>query len=228
MDKKMEGQQGGMVAIADMIQIDFSKYADGLVPAVVQHWQDGRVLMVGFMNEYALEATRQSGHVTFFSRSKQRLWVKGETSGHYLEMKKIFTDCDHDTLLIKANPLGPTCHTGADTCFGENKPDFVSDSENNASLDNLSFLVHLESVIANRKVQPDENSYTSSLFARGINKVAQKVGEEAVELVIEAKDENDDLFLGEAADLLFHYMVLLQAKGFSLGNVIDLLEKRHK
>jgi phosphoribosyl-AMP cyclohydrolase / phosphoribosyl-ATP pyrophosphohydrolase len=228
MDKKMEGQQGRVVGDEVMMQIDFSKYTDGLVPAVVQHWQDGRVLMVGFMNEEAIVATRQSGHVTFFSRSKQRLWVKGETSGHYLELKEIIADCDRDTLLVKANPFGPTCHTGADTCFGEKKPDAANDAESKVSIEKLSFLAHLESVIAGRKANPDEKSYTSSLFAKGINKVAQKVGEEAVELVIEAKDENDDLFLGEAADLLFHYMILLQAKGFTLGNVIDILEKRHK
>jgi phosphoribosyl-ATP pyrophosphohydrolase/phosphoribosyl-AMP cyclohydrolase len=217
-----------MVNYSETIQVDFSKYSDGLVPAVVQHWQDGRVLMVGFMNEEALSATRQSGHVTFFSRSKQRLWVKGETSGHFLELKNIFTDCDHDTFLIKANPIGPTCHTGADTCFGESVPDEAHDPESKAAKNKLSFLAHLESVIANRKAHPDPKSYTSSLFAMGINKVAQKVGEEAVELIIEAKDEHEDLFIGEAADLLFHYMVLLHAKGFSLGKVIDLLEKRHK
>ncbi len=197
--------------------IDYSKYADGLVPAVVQHWKDGRVLMVGFMDEAALTETRQSGHVTFYSRSKQRLWTKGETSGHFLELKDILVDCDHDTLLIKANPIGPTCHTGADTCFNELQ------HENPAE-----FLFHLEKVIEGRKTNPSEKSYTSSLFAKGINKVAQKVGEEAVELVIESKDDNRDLFLGEAADLMFHYLVLLQAKGYSLNDVVEVLKGRHK
>lgn len=200
------------------MKIDYSKYVDGLVPAVVQHWLDGRVLMVGFMNEEALEHTRQSGHVTFFSRSKQRLWTKGESSGHFLELKDILTDCDNDTLLIKADPVGPTCHTGADTCFNENA----------GATNPAAFLLHLEKVISERKVHPDEKSYTSSLFAKGINKVAQKVGEEAVELVIEAKDENADLFLGEAADLMFHYLVLLQAKGFTLHDVVAVLRQRHK
>lgn len=226
MDKKMEGYKGRMVKDNETIEVAFSKYADGLVPVVVQHWQDGRVLMVGFMNAEALHQTRQSGRVTFFSRSKQRLWVKGETSGHFLEVKDIFSDCDHDTLLIKANPLGPTCHTGAETCFGEDKADkdYVHDNNQDAVL----FLSHLEKTIINRKENPSEKSYTSSLFSLGINKVAQKVGEEAIELVIEAKDDHKELFLGEAADLMFHYLVLLQAKGYSLSEVIDVLKTRHK
>jgi phosphoribosyl-AMP cyclohydrolase / phosphoribosyl-ATP pyrophosphohydrolase len=226
MDKEMEGFTRGMVKEMDKGFVDFSKYADGLVPSVVQHWQDGRVLMVGFMNEEALALTRQTGQVTFFSRSKQRLWVKGETSGHFLEVKEMLVDCDYDTLLIKANPLGPTCHTGADTCFGEENPGKVklSDDPQNAAL----FLSHLESIIANRKENPSEKSYTSSLFTLGINKVAQKVGEEAIELVIEAKDDSRELFLGEAADLMFHYLVLLQAKGYTLGDVVDVLKSRHK
>lgn len=201
--------------------VDYSKYSDGLVPAVVQHWQDGRILMVGFMNEDALEKTRQSGHVTFFSRSKQRLWTKGETSGHYLELKDILVDCDNDTLLVKANPIGPTCHTGNDTCFNEPK-------QSAWDVNPASFLFHLEQIIAGRKANPSEASYTSKLFSLGINKVAQKVGEEAVELVIEAKDDNRELFLGEAADLMFHYLVLLQAKGFTLTEVTEVLRGRHK
>jgi phosphoribosyl-ATP pyrophosphohydrolase/phosphoribosyl-AMP cyclohydrolase len=208
--------------------IDYSKYTDGLVPAVVQHWKDRRILMVGFMNEAALAETRQSGHVTFYSRSKQRLWTKGESSGNFLELRDILIDCDNDTLLVKANPVGPTCHTGADTCFGEEsrevgKTGSLKDEENPAE-----FLFHLEKVIEGRKNNPSEKSYTSSLFAKGINKVAQKVGEEAVELVIESKDDNRELFLGEAADLMFHYLVLLQAKGFSLKEVVEVLRGRHK
>ncbi len=204
-----------------MMTIDYSKYADGLVPAVVQHWKDGRILMVGFMNEAALNATQSSGHVTFFSRNKQRLWTKGETSGHFLELKDILVDCDRDTLLIKADPNGPTCHTGADTCFNETPQ---AEWDRNPA----SFLFHLKQIIADRKNNPSETSYTSKLFERGINKVAQKVGEEAVELVIEAKDDNRDLFLGEAADLMFHYLVLLQAKGYTLEEVVEVLKQRHK
>ena len=202
--------------------VDYSKYADGLVPAVVQHWKDGRILMVGFMNEEALAETQKSGHVTFFSRSKQRLWTKGETSGNFLELKDVLVDCDYDTLLIKASPIGPTCHTGADTCF--NELPVQADWDVNPA----TFLFHLEQVIAGRKSNPSESSYTSKLFGLGINKVAQKVGEEAVELVIEAKDDNRDLFLGEAADLMFHYLILLQAKGFTLTEVVEVLKGRHK
>lgn len=208
------------------MDLDYSKYTDGLVPAVVQHWQDGRVLMVGFMNETALNTTLETGHVTFYSRSKQRLWTKGETSGNFLELKEVKVDCDQDTLLVKANPIGPTCHTGADTCFGEEMP--VVTAATTVQAEALSFLAHLEQVIANRHQNPTESSYTSKLFARGINKVAQKVGEEAVELVIEAKDDNRELFLGEAADLVFHFLVLLRAKGVELAEVADLLKSRHK
>ncbi|MES2648007.1 MAG: bifunctional phosphoribosyl-AMP cyclohydrolase/phosphoribosyl-ATP diphosphatase HisIE [Bacteroidota bacterium] len=204
------------------MQIEFSKYSDGLVPAVVQDDITGKVLMVGFMNEEALVQTQSSGKVTFFSRSKQRLWTKGETSGNYLLMKQVISDCDNDTLLIKAQPVGPACHTGADTCFNE------INSHINAVGQELVFLSHLESIITNRKNNPAEKSYTASLFAKGINKIAQKVGEEAVEIVIEAKDNNDDLFLGEAADLMFHYLILLQAKGFTLSDVTNVLQKRHK
>ena len=208
------------------MDLDYSKYTDGLVPAVVQHWQDGRVLMVGFMNEAALNTTLETSHVTFYSRSKQRLWTKGETSGNFLELKGVKVDCDQDTLLVKANPIGPTCHTGADTCFGEEIPEVIAATP--AQAEALSFLAHLEQVIANRHQIPSESSYTSKLFARGINKIAQKVGEEAVELVIEAKDDNRELFLGEAADLVFHFLVLLRAKGVELAEVAELLKSRHK
>lgn len=197
------------------MRIDFNKYADGLVPVIVQDAVTNVVLMLGFMNEEALQKTEAEGKVTFYSRSKQRLWTKGEESGNSLLVKQVLLDCDADTLLIKATPLGPTCHTGADTCFNEsNIP--------------TGFLHRLEAIIAKRKLEPSEGSYTSSLFAKGINKVAQKVGEEAVELVIEAKDDNKELFLNEAADLLFHYLILLQAKGYKLNDVIGILQERHK
>ena len=199
---------------APRIHPDFSKYGDGLVPAIVQDAVSNKVLMLGFMNEEALSKTNAEGKVTFFSRSKQRLWTKGETSNNFLLVKKIIADCDNDTLLIKALPAGPVCHTGADTCFNE---------------DNTSFsLERLEAVIADRKNNPSGTSYTSSLFAKGINKVAQKVGEEAVELVIESKDENKEKFLNEAADLLYHYLVLLQAKNYKLDDVVNVLAERHK
>lgn len=192
---------------------DFKKYTGGLVPAIVQDENTGKVLMLGFMNAEALEKTRNEKRVTFFSRSKNRLWTKGEESGNFLNVKEILIDCDKDTLLIKAKPEGPVCHTGADTCFNEKNEAY--------------FLQQLEQIIAERKKNPSEKSYTSSLFAKGINKVAQKVGEEATELVIEAKDDNKELFLGEAADLLFHYLILLQAKNFELRDVIEVLQKRH-
>lgn len=195
--------------------IDFSKYADGLVPAVVQDYRTGKVLMLGFMNADALERTRSLQQVTFYSRSKKRLWTKGEESGHYLQLKDILIDCDHDSLLVKALPTGPVCHTGADTCWGERNS-------------GTGFLSKLENIIAERKDNPQGDSYTSRLFAKGINKIAQKVGEEAVELVIEAKDNNDALFINEAADLLFHYLILLKAKGSSLRDVEAVLAARHK
>jgi phosphoribosyl-AMP cyclohydrolase / phosphoribosyl-ATP pyrophosphohydrolase len=195
--------------------IDFKKYADGLVPAIIQDSLTHKVLMLGFMNEAALVKTMEINKVTFFSRSKNRLWTKGEESGNFLLVKDIKTDCDSDSLLIKVEPWGPVCHTGADTCWQEkNTPP--------------NFLGELEQIIANRKNNPSGESYTSSLFAKGMNKIAQKVGEEAVELVIEAKDDDKDLFLGEAADLLFHYMILLQAKGFLLSDVEEILIKRHQ
>lgn len=196
------------------MKIDYSKYADGLVPAIVQDDRTGRVLMLGFMNEDALNKTQELGKVTFYSRSKKRLWTKGEESGHFLDFKSVIADCDNDTLLVKAIPRGPVCHTGTDTCF----------NETNASID---FIYLLEEVIEGRQQNPVENSYVSGLFKKGINAIAQKVGEEAVELVIEAKDNNDHRFLNEAADLLFHYMILIKAKGFVLKDVRDVLEKRH-
>lgn len=196
------------------MKIDFNKYPDKLVPAIVQDFNTSKVLMLGFMNEEAFEKTEQTGKVTFFSRSKQRLWTKGEESGNFLELKSVAVDCDHDTLLIKAHPVGPVCHTGADTCWDE-----VNRSDN--------FLLYLEDIIRLRKQVSPEESYVAKLFGKGINKIAQKVGEEAVELVIEAKDNNNDLFLNEAADLLFHYLLLLNAKGHNLQSVVDILQKRH-
>ncbi|MGB3183010.1 MAG: bifunctional phosphoribosyl-AMP cyclohydrolase/phosphoribosyl-ATP diphosphatase HisIE [Cyclobacteriaceae bacterium] len=195
--------------------IDFSK-GDGLVPAVIQDATTLKVLMVGYMNAEALEATQNSGKVTFFSRSKQRLWTKGETSGNFLEVKDIKEDCDNDTLLIMAHPAGPVCHTGADTCF--------KDTNSGKG----SFLDYLAGIIATRRHDSPEDSYTSRLFQKGLNKIAQKVGEEAVEIVIEAKDDNDDLFKGEAADLLFHFLVLLEAKQITLDEVISVLQERHQ
>ena len=198
----------------DPNSVDFQK-SGGLVPAIIQDHLSNKVLMLGYMNRAALDQTLAEGKVTFFSRSKERLWTKGESSDNFLHLIDISVDCDQDTLLIKARPDGPTCHTGADTCW----------NEKNLSSD---FLQQLENVIRQRRDQPDDNSYTTSLFKRGINKIAQKVGEEAVELVIEAKDNNADLFLNEAADLLFHYLILLSAKGYELGDVVKILESRHK
>ena len=196
------------------MKVDFNKYSDGLAPCIVQDAVTNKVLMLGFMNDEALQKTNELKIVTFYSRSKQRLWTKGEESGNYIHLVEILIDCDDDTILIKANPAGPVCHTGADTCF---------DEKNIAQ----SFLPSLEKIISSRKNNPTDESYTSSLFAKGINKIAQKVGEEAVELVIESKDNNDDLFKNEAADLLFHYLILLQAKGFSLLDIEAILEERH-
>ena len=196
--------------------IDYTKYPDGLVPAIVQDAQTKSVLMLGFMNADAVAKTQETKQVTFFSRSKNRLWTKGEESGHVLELVRLAVDCDNDTLLIQANPVGPTCHKGTDTCWGEtNAPSY-------------GFLSALEEVIANRKNNPTDKSYVASLFEKGINKIAQKVGEEAVETVIEAKDNNTELFLNESADLLFHLLILLQAKGHSLQDVVDVLEDRQK
>lgn len=197
------------------MNIDFTKM-NGLIPAIVQDAVTGKILMQGYMNEEALAKTQETGMVTFFSRSKDRLWTKGETSGNFMELVSIAVDCDGDSILVKANPKGPVCHTGADTCF----------AEINAS--KTGFIDQLRSIIKDRKTNPSDKSYTASLFAKGINKIAQKVGEEAVEIVIEAKDNNKELFLGEAADLLFHYLVLLEAKGYELDEVIEVLIQRHK
>ncbi len=196
------------------MKVDFNKYSDKLVPAIVQDFNTQKVLMLGFMNEEAFAKTEQLGKVTFYSRAKKRLWTKGEESGHFLTVKQILLDCDNDTLLIKAEPLGPTCHTGADTCW----------SERNHKED---FLYYLEDIIELRKKSNDEKSYVRQLFRDGINKIAQKVGEEAIELVIESKDNNDELFMNEAADLLFHYLVLLNAKGYNLQQVVNVLQSRH-
>ena len=192
--------------------INYNK--EGLVPVIIQDAETKTVLMLGYMNEEALEQTKQTQRVTFFSRSKNRLWTKGEESGHYLNFISLDVDCDHDTLLIKALPLGPTCHKGTDNCWGQqNKPKF-------------GFLTELEHIISDRKNSLNEQSYVSGLFNKGLNAIAQKVGEEAVEMVIEAKDSNDELFLDESADLLFHYLILLQAKGYRLESVIDVLKSR--
>ena len=193
------------------------KSAHGLIPAIIQDAETKNVLMLGYMNEESLQKTIETQKVTFFSRSKQRLWTKGEESGNFLNLVDIKNDCDGDTLLIQARPVGPTCHTGADTCWQEENKE------------NFGFLSNLENTIKIRRENADsEKSYVASLFEKGINKIAQKVGEEAVEVVIEAKDDNDDLFLSESADLLFHYLILLQAKGFQLNDVVDVLKKRQK
>jgi phosphoribosyl-ATP pyrophosphohydrolase/phosphoribosyl-AMP cyclohydrolase len=197
------------------MKIDFSKGA-GLIPAIVQDNATHKVLMLGYMNEDALNKTMETRRVTFFSRSKQRLWTKGETSGNFLELIDIVEDCDGDALLVRANPVGPVCHTGQDTCFAE------------VNATNALFLHHLQQVISQRRETGGAGSYTRQLFDRGINKIAQKVGEEAVELVIEAKDQNADLFRNEAADLLYHLLVLLEAKDIRLEEVIDVLRERHQ
>ncbi|GJM61074.1 MULTISPECIES: bifunctional phosphoribosyl-AMP cyclohydrolase/phosphoribosyl-ATP diphosphatase HisIE [Persicobacter] len=197
------------------MNIDFQK-GDGLVPVIIQDFATAKVLMLGYMNEAAFAQTKEEGKVTFFSRSKNRLWTKGEESGNFLMVKDIRLDCDRDTLLIKVDPVGPVCHTGADTCW---------DEKNDSS---LAFIDHLRKTIHDRIAEDDPNSYTNKLVKRGINKVAQKVGEEAVEVVIEAKDDNAELFLNESADLLYHYLVLLEAKGHSLEEVADVLRERHK
>ncbi|MDN3673408.1 bifunctional phosphoribosyl-AMP cyclohydrolase/phosphoribosyl-ATP diphosphatase HisIE [Flavobacterium branchiarum] len=199
------------------MNIDFSKNNDGLIPAIIQDSETKNVLMLGYMNEEAYQKTIETQKVTFYSRTKKRLWTKGEESGNFLHLKSIKNDCDNDTLLILVQPEGPTCHTGADTCWQEeNKQDY-------------GFISNLENTIKSRRENADsEKSYVASLFKLGINKIAQKVGEEAVEVVIEAKDDNDDLFLSESADLLFHYLILLQAKGFQLNDVVDVLKNRQK
>ena len=197
--------------------IDFNKQTNGLIPAIIQDAKSDKVLMMGYMNEEAFEKTQRENIVTFFSRSKQRLWMKGETSNNFLHVVEMMNDCDGDTLLIKVNPDGPTCHTGADTCWNE---------INNKG--QAGWLNHLKAVIRDRKNNPSEKSYTASLFEKGTNKIAQKVGEEAVELVIEAMDNNNHLFKEEAADLLFHYLVLLEQRGIDFDEIIDVLRERHK
>ena len=199
------------------MNIDFNKNNDGLVPAIVQDASTKNVLMLGFMNQEAFQKTKTSGLVTFFSRTKNRLWTKGEESGNVLNLVDMKLDCDNDTLLVSVIPKGPTCHKGSKTCWNE---------DNNQS---FGFISKLEDTISSRIENADtQKSYVASLFAKGINKVAQKVGEEAVEVVIEAKDNNDDLFLEESADLLFHYLMLLQAKGYKLNSVVDVLKGREK
>lgn len=198
------------------MNIDFNKNSDGLVPAIIQDFITRQVLMLGYMNKEAYEKTVETGKVTFFSRTKSRLWTKGEESGNFLHLVSVKNDCDNDTLLIKVNPVGPTCHKGTDTCWDE------------ANEQSFGFLSELESVITSRRVNADsKKSYVASLFEKGINKIAQKVGEEAVEIVIEAKDDNEELFLNEGADLLFHYLILLQAKGYTLKDIVKILEGRH-
>ena len=193
------------------------KSSHGLIPAIIQDSETKNVLMLGYMNEESIKKTIETQKVTFFSRSKQRLWTKGEESGNFLNLVSIKNDCDGDTLLIQAKPVGPTCHTGADTCWQE------------PNKENYGFLSNLENTIKVRRENADsEKSYVASLFEKGINKIAQKVGEEAVEVVIEAKDDSDELFLSESADLLFHYLILLQAKGFQLNDVVEVLKKRQK
>lgn len=199
------------------MKIDFDKNKDGLVPAIIQDATTKNVLMLGYLNQEAYDKTVETKKVTFFSRSKQRLWTKGEESGNFLNLVSIKNDCDNDSLLIKVNPVGPTCHTGTDTCWNE---------ENDSS---FGFISKLEKTIEQRRTSSDgTKSYVASLFEKGINKLAQKVGEEAVEVVIEAKDDNDDLFLNESADLLFHYLMLLQAKGFTLKDIEKVLKGREK
>ncbi|MBW1296095.1 bifunctional phosphoribosyl-AMP cyclohydrolase/phosphoribosyl-ATP diphosphatase HisIE [Aquimarina litoralis] len=197
------------------MEINFNKNNDGLVPAIIQDVSTKNVLMLGFMNEEAYQKTVETKKVTFFSRTKQRLWTKGEESGNFLNLVDIKNDCDEDTLLVTVKPVGPTCHKGDDTCWAQD------------NIQTFGFLTDLENTIQNRKEnQENSTSYVASLFRKGINKVAQKVGEEAVEVVIEAKDNNDKLFLDESADLLFHYLILLQAKGYKLADVVEVLKSR--
>ena len=195
---------------------DFTKAVDGLLPAIIQDDQTGKILMQGYMNKESFQKTLDEKVVWFYSRSKQRLWKKGETSGNELQVSSVRLDCDLDSILIKVIPLGPVCHTGADTCFNE---------INTVSYD---WIKHLEAVIEQRQKSGDSKSYVASLFEKGINKIAQKVGEEAVEVVIEAKDDNEESFLNESADLLFHYLILLKAKGYGLNDVLEILKSREK
>ena len=198
------------------MELDFKKL-NGIIPVIIQDDETNKVLMLGFMNEEAYHKTMKENLVTFFSRTKNQLWTKGETSGHYLHVKEVKTDCDNDTLLIKAKPTGPVCHTGADTCFFEVNQEKATD-----------FMAYLQDFIDNRKEKMPEGSYTTKLFNKGINKIEQKVGEEAVELIIEAKDQNKALFLNEAADLFYHLTVLLSEKGYRIEEVMNVLKERHK
>lgn len=200
------------------MNLNYKKCADGLIPAIVQDADTRAVLMLAFMNEEALNQTQETGRVTFYSRSRQQLWTKGETSGNYLEVISIRADCDEDTLLIAARPAGPVCHTGAATCFGET----------NAKSEPTDFLIQLENVIDDRRGEKNDTSYVAGLFEKGINKIAQKVGEEAIELVIEAKDDDRAKFRSEAADLLFHFLMLMRAKDISIGDVLEELKGRRK
>ena len=197
------------------MKIHFDKNT-GLVPTIIQDHQTKNVLMLGYMNQESFDKTLETKKITFYSRSKKRLWTKGEESGNFLNLVSIKNDCDNDTLLVSVNPQGPTCHRGTDTCWGAD------------NIQNFGFLTSLENVIQDRKENGQDVSYVSSLFKKGINKIAQKVGEEAVEVVIEAKDNDDNLFVNESADLLFHYLILLQAKGFKLNDVVEVLKSRHK
>ena len=199
------------------MEVNFNKNTDQLIPAIIQDFETKNVLMLGYMNAEALKITQDSKKVTFFSRTKNRLWTKGEESGNFLNLISLKVDCDNDTLLIQVQPEGPTCHKGTDTCWAE---------KNDA---NYGFLSNLETTIENRRANADsQKSYVASLFELGLNKIAQKVGEEAVEVIIEAKDNNDELFLSESADLLFHYLILLKAKGFELDDVVNVLKGREK
>ena len=195
--------------------MDIKYNNDGLIPAIIQDAITKTVLMLGYMNAEAITKTKETNKVTFYSRSKQRLWTKGEESGHFLNLISIQNDCDNDSLLIQVTPQGPTCHKGTDSCWGE------------SNTESFGFLSELEKVISDRRENADsQGSYVAELFEKGLNKIAQKVGEEAVEVIIEAKDDNADLFLNESADLLFHYLILLQAKGYNLESVIDILKSR--
>ena len=196
------------------MNLDFSKNKDGLVPAIIQDNTTHKILMLGYLNQESLSLTLSTDVVHFYSRTKQRIWKKGEESGNELKVVSLKEDCDKDTVLIKVNPVGPVCHKGDDTCFEDSN---VSDD----------FISALEDIILDRKINPSDSSYVSSLFKKGTNKIAQKVGEEAVELVIEAKDDNNDLFINESADLLFHYLILLQNKGFKINDVINVLKNRN-
>ena len=200
----------------EFMELNFSKTKDGLIPVIIQDSISKTVLMLGYMNDEAIRKTKKTGNVTFYSRTKKRLWTKGEESGNFLRLVNMKVDCDNDTILIYVKPEGPTCHLGTDSCWGEK------------NLSKFGYLSQLEEIIAERKKDDKKNSYVASLFREGINKIAQKVGEEATETIIEAKDENKQLFLNESADLLFHYLILLQAKGFRLSDVEKVLLTRKR